>query len=330
MPSNHHHDFNPFSPDALNSVETIDVLPHSNAFEHVMFDNKISRTSSYEYAHKDNDLEDTNPLIIDVEVMGNYFPTQLKGIFPDLEYVIEQLQIVQTEADEGERTSISFFANGTQHSARIENGAAFYRTSNQHLEPVEYQIDPDNVTALIASMLYAKQYDPTDTVKKPIALADPFILTERNPRIALIEQLVVTLGDFCGNSKVVTQSMFDSPTSEPIVATLISREYPDKSSVENTLTFNELTFLDKYPASVETTMIQNMVNIEEATSSEAIGKHPEIYAEQRSITLSDHGIQFPVSEIISSETDYLRWAKTCVSFMSSIKTQMINYKYLDD
>jgi hypothetical protein len=330
MTINHYHDFNPFSPDALSSVETIAVLPHSNAFEHVMYDNKINRTSTYEYAHKDDDTEDTNPLIIDVKVMENYFPTNLKGIFPDLEYVIEQLQIVQSETTESEKTSMSFFANGTRHSASIENGTAFYRTFNQYLEPVEYEIDPDNVTALIASMLYAKQYDPTETVKRPIALADPFILTERNPRIALTEQLIVTLGDFCGNSEVVTQSMFDSPTSEPIVATLISREYPDKSSVENILTLNELTVLNDYLASVETTMIQNVVNVEDATSPVAAGKHSEIYAEQRSITLSDHGIQFPVTEIISSKTHYDRWAKTCVSFMSSIKTQMINYKYLDD
>jgi hypothetical protein len=324
------HDFDPFSEESLDSVETIAFLPDSMAFENVMYDYRINRTSLYEYSHKKDDIEDSNPLIIDAKLMQSSFPDDLKGAFPDVEYVIEQLQIIQTETSESYGTSVSFLANGTHHTASIENGSATYRTYNQHLEPVQYEIEPDAVTALVASMLYAKQYDPTEHTQAKVSLVESYIHTDRNPQIALMERLILTLGNFCGSSEVKTQSIFDNPSSEPIVATLTSREYPDKSSVTNTLALNEIGVIEDNLMSIETTMFQNVVNIEESTRFIQAGKHSNRYAEQRSVAISEHGIPIPKSELIDPDAQYLEWAQTCVSFMNLIRIPMSVYIELDD
>jgi len=325
-----HHDFDPYNETSFDAVEMIEFLPDSIAFEHVMYNNRLDRTTKYEYAHSEDtdNPEDVDPLIIDHKLMLGQFPEELRGAFPEIEYTIERLEITQAATQEDAMTSLSFFANGRPHAATVTNTTASYETINEYMEPVRYEVSPEAITGLLATFLYAKQYDPDLTSQNPMELVESSILTERDPLVDLNERIIMSLGNHSGHSSTETRAMFDSPTHIPIVATLMTIEFPDRSASTNTLALNEIDEIQDMPTSVETTLYQSIVNIEQESPILGSGKITNRYAEQRSMVLSS--LPVTSSEYITPKDNYERWVRTCTTFKNLIAAQMSQYAELDN
>ena len=320
--------FEPYSEKSLKAVEDIEFLPDSIAFEHMLYNNRLERTATYEYSHTKSDNKDNDPLVIDPSLMVSQFPEALRGLFPEVSYTIEQLVVSQTEGVNNAVINLSFLANGTAHSVVVTEGLARYETVNDFLDTVVYTFSPEAITGLIASFVYAKQYDPTQTPHAPIELIESVIDTERDQQLDLIERMIMTLGDHSGQAKTETRALFDNPSGAPIIATLTNKEFPDKSAKGNTLVLSELGDINDLPTSVETTLYQNIVDLEEESSILGAGRLTNRYAEQRSMVLS--ALPFPTSELIDPDTHYARWAKTCSTFLKIIKKPMRPYAHLDE
>lgn len=323
------HDFDPFSKESLNAVEMIEFLPDSIAFEHVMYDNRLSRVSTYEYNHNEEtgSLEDLEPLVINPALMVTQFPQALKDAFPEVEYTIEQLKIEQTETKKDHVLALSFYANSRPHLAVIQDGVSYYETVNEDNEPVMYAIEPEAIIGLIASFLYAKQYDPEKSSQNAIELVESNMFMPRDPKIDLLERIIMSLGDHSGYAGTQTTSVFDNPFDTPIIATLVNIEFPDKSASMNKLVIDEVEDIKDMTTSVETTLYQSIMNIEQKSSLLETGKIDHQYAEQRSMVLSS--LSLPTSEFISSRENYNRWVLTCTAFMNLIKIPMSVYYELD-
>ena len=334
MNPKHHAEFDPYSDKSLRSVEMIESLPMSSAFEHVMYDNLLDRTTQFKYAHSEDTADDKDPLTIDPDLMVDQFPEQLRSIFPAASYTIEQLRVQHIEmgnaaaADEQNNTTLemSFRANQTIHSLSVKEGVAEYLTTNEALEDVTYLFTPEVATALLAAFVYAKQYDPLKRL--PIELSPSTIHTERNAQTDLLECLIMTLGDHTGHSNRRTRAIFETPSGSAVIATLDEHEFPDKSAAHNTLLLSEFNDINNIPTSVETTLFQNVVTIEVGMGLIQPGQLASRYAEQRSTTLS--AIALTASEYIDPKSNYERWARTCTTFRKAIKKPMKAYAYLDE
>jgi hypothetical protein len=322
--------FDPYSEKSLDAVKEIEFLPDSIAFEHVMYANRLERTVCYEYSHNEDnekDPTDLDPLFVDPSLMISQFPTELKDTFNDTEYIIEELRISQTETSTSNSTEISFIANGIPHKANIVQGVAIYETVNESMEPVTYRLAPEVITGLVASFLYAKQYSPKSPSQNAIELVEPAIFSPRDERIALTEQMIMSLGNHSGLSFTKTRSLFDNPSTVPIVATLMNIEFPDKSAAMSTLTLNEIDEVKDMETSSATVLSQSIVSIEKEVQYLEIGKITHRYAERRSMVLS--ALALTTSEFITPHDDYGRWAHMCTTFLKLIKIPMSVYHELD-
>jgi hypothetical protein len=329
------HMFDPYSPEVLDYVERVEALPHSIAFEHAMFEHRLDRTVSFDYAHdKDENGEvldtDLQPFVIEPTLMFTQFPEQLRPSFPDIGYTIERLQIQQIDTPDALHLEMAFIANGTPHHFKVDKGKssnfAQHETVNEQLEPVLYSVSHEAVAGLIATFVYAQQYDPLQP-SRSIELSDTTLTIERDPITALTEQLVMTLGDHTGHSSTTTRGVFENPKGPPVIATLIEREYPDKSGAGSDLTLVEINDVNDIPTSTETNLHQNVINIEQGTPIVPPGQIAARYAEQISSVLKTPGLRF--SEYIDPDLHYQRWARTCTAFMKLIRKPMRRYAHLD-
>ena len=326
MSSSQHADFDPYSNESLQTVEIIEALPHSSAFEHVMYDNRLSRTVTYEFSHKGEDMTDRDPIIIEPGLMLSQFPEPLRDVFPMISYSIQQLEARQEESKEGTSFYLQFIANDIPHSVSINNGTATYVTMNESMEHVEYHFEPEVIIGLLAAFVYARQYDPL-TPDTMIELAEATIHSPRDPRVGLVERLLMTLGDHSGRAIIETQSVFENESGSPIIALLKDQEFPDKSTTASTLLISEVNEINNLTPSVETTLYQNIVNVEQGTEILPTGQLTSRYAEQRSTVFTFPTI--PTSEYIDPDLNYARWVRTCGTFLSIIKKPMSQYDYLD-
>lgn len=322
-----YHEFDPYSEESLRIVEEVEALPFNQAFEQLLYDNRIDRVTAFEYAH-DNDIEyDATPLVIDHDVMQLRFPESLRGIFPDDQYTIEQLRIVQSEIGFGVAGSVlpqttlamSFWTHECEHFVTIKEGVATYETKNESLDDTSYTFEPEAIIGLIAAFVYAKQYDP-EHPKQPIRLTQSSIEVFRDPRVAFVEQLIMTLGNFTGNSTIQTQAMFENAHGSPILATLVENESPLKSTISNQLVLNEIDETDDLTTSTETEVIQHIVNMSDTHTFEHVGQLRHYFAEQRSTVLSP----FPLTstEYIDPKRNHARWVSICASFLNAIKNPL--------
>ncbi|HJM04670.1 MAG TPA: hypothetical protein QF549_03515 [Candidatus Saccharimonadaceae bacterium] len=330
-----HHEHDPFSDESLKIVQAVEALPHSRAFEHLAYKNLVDRTAVYVYPHGEDSATDENPIKIDASLMASQFPEPLKGIFPSIDYTIEQLSIRQTETKRTPRSKtvhasldINFYANGAPHSISVENGKVTYATINEHLDKVVYTtLEPAAITGLIAAFLYAQQYEPTGA-EQPIELEEPAIITKRDPLTSLNEQIIMTLGDHDGRSTVTTRALFEKPDQPSLLVTLKEQEYPDKSAVATQLFVSEVLDINELTTASDTTLHQNIVNVEQGNDIIPVGKLEKRYAEQHTSILSK--IALSASEYIDPVHDYARWSQTCRSLYAIIKDQLKSHAYLDE
>lgn len=262
-----HSDHDPFSKESLDAVESVEALPFSTAFEHVMFEARLDRTVSYFYKTKPVeegegfDPTDIDPLVLEPGIMLGFFPEYLRPIFPGLAYTIEQLEAQQIESQEGWVLQIHFKANGIEHQLHTTRSGTLYSTLNESLEPVSYNFPLETSVGLLASFTYARQVDPVQN-RFSVELSEPKISIGRDTTAGLVEQILMTLGEHSGHSASETRALFETATGDPILATLRDEEYPDKSKTENSLYISEIVDANSITTSVETTLYQDIVNID--------------------------------------------------------------------
>lgn len=321
-----HNPFDPFSPESLNTVEQIEAIPHSKAFEHAIYDNKLTRTARYEYDHYQGEDADRQPILIDPNLMITQFPEPLRDVFPKIAYSIERLQIEQIEKEDETTLRLQFSADQTNHTATIENGIVRYVTTNEALDEVVYEFEPETIIGLMATFVYARQYDSTSSSAR-IELTESSLYTPRGAHVELTERMVMTLGDHSGHASTETLAIFENASGSPIVAVLKDREYPDKSAVATTLQLDRLDEFNDHLTSTETKLYQNTVNVERGTIFMDPGELTERHVEQRSTTLSSTPLL--ASETFYPDHDHARWVQTCRSFLEVIEQPMATYAELD-
>jgi hypothetical protein len=211
---------------------------------------------------------------------------------------------------------MSFWTHQSEHAISIQDGVALYTTENQELEPVTYTFTTEAIIGLVSAFVYAAQYDP-ESPNNAIELADSSITAIRDPRATLIEQLIMTLGNFRGKSTLATRAFFEQPNGSPIVATLEEQEVPDKSTVTNELILSEFTEMYGLPTSMETQLKQNIVS---GDASQSFTPEGQQYAEHRSTVLTLNA--FTAFERIDPKTNYPRWVSTCATFLKTIQEPM--------
>lgn len=322
-----HCDHDPFSESSLNTVEAVEALPLSAAFEHLLYDSRIDRTTSYFYTRQsDDDRSDKDPIILEPPLMIGFFPDSLRKIFPGFSYTIEELEAQQIDTKDARTLTIQFLANGIFHSIISSADQATYSTYNEANEPVAYKVAPEAATGLLASFVCSRQYDPL-TGRLDLELAEPLIYGKRDHQAALIEQILMTLGDHSGQSITETRAVFDTLGGVPLIATLRDEEFPNRSKTNTNLSLNELVEAQELITSIETVVKQNLVNIEEGNIYIKPGLLENRYAEQSFATLNP--LSLTTKEYIDPAAHYPRWVRVCRAFLGVIEGPLKPYSHLD-
>lgn len=293
----HHHSFDPFSDETINAVETVEALPFSHAFERVMYDARINRTS--EHASK-------RPIVLTESFREKHLPQELQGAFYLSSYEINELTVSQSEdADGAAAIDISFLANKIRHNVHSEHGTATYHVESHAQETKPIVIDVDSVIQLLGTLAYASQFDERNP-EAIFRMAESHLQLPRNIQTSLVERLIMTLGNHDGSSAITTTSLFESDP-DVLVAKLIERETPSESIIQNQLDLTSMSFAD-------TKLFQDRTNVFTKTSSDT--RFAERYTDE-------------VPELIDPKEDYLDWAKICVDFLSIVKKPLDAYSDLD-
>jgi len=302
-PPNAASDFDPFSPQAIESVQTIESLPYSHAFEHTMYDQAVRRTASHVMVE---------PIKLSPTILHGKFPDKLHAIFPSAEYAISTLVATQIEDldTKSTRIELSFDANGLHHEVHTENDKTIYKTENYNGDPLIYQFGISEAIALLATFVYARQFDENNPMS-PIDLIDHTLAVPRDASTTLVEQLLMTLGDYDGNSEICTESMFETADGV-FIAKFVEGEKPHMSHLHNRLELTQLSFTDL----ADTILHQNTVNVKRESDT-----YETQYAERYNTTTPD---------LIDPRHDYEEWAKICQDFLVAIGPNLEIYKYLDE
>lgn len=301
----------PSSLSLIERVEQVEALPHSRAFEHVMYDNRLSRSVRYDMQRS---------FSIHESLMQTQFPEELRDIFPDKSYIIEQLQAEQVEDRDSAYTDVSFLANGTKHRLHSEDGHTIYETKNIALEEVRYTLSLESILGLLATFTYAQQFDKAE-LGSSIELSENNLMVLRDPQVSLTEQIIMTLGNHDGVSCTETTAIFEGKNGTPIVAKLREQEKPHLSSLHNNLELTQLQLDDATPETLETTIYQKVVD------ASAIRVEAQ-YAERQIVSLESGPVDVP--ELIDPEQNYDEWSHICDEFLSSIQNELDIYRYLDE
>lgn len=299
---------NHFLPEMMDRVKTVESLPDSHAFEQVMYENHLIRVTE----HKMMD-----PITLSPTLLNGKFPKEVKDIFPASEYAIEDL-IVQQTKNAGTLTpslEMSFTANGTPHSLHTEGDSSVYETENYNNDKLTYTLSRGASIGLLAALVYARQFDE-QYPKAPIDLEESLLGIPRSADEALVEQLIMTLGNRDGTSAISTTALFGTANGG-LVARLIEGERPNMSIRMNRIELTRLVSLEDTSTRNNTTIHEALVNIKTETS------RAEHYFAER-YTSSD------VPDIIDPKYDYEEWSKICNEFFTAIKGELDKYAYLDE
>lgn len=293
-----HHSFDPFSDETIDAVETVEALPFSHAFERVMYDTRINRTS--EHVSK-------RPIILTEAFREEHLPQELQGVFYLSSYEIDKLTVSQSEdADGATIVDMTFLANKIQHSVHSEHGTATYHVESHAQETRPIVIDVDSAIQLLGALAYASQFDERDP-EATFRMAESNLQLPRNLQTSLVERLIMTLGNHDGSSTITTTSLFESDP-DILVAKLIERETPSESVIQNQLDLTSAAFAD-------TKLFQDRTNVFAIDSSDI--RFAERYTDV-------------IPELIDPKEDYPEWAKICVDFLSIVKTPVEAYSDLDE
>lgn len=300
----------PITSELLDCAQAIEHLPLSTAFEHAMYEQSFLRKATHVAR---------SPITLTTTIINGKFPDTFSAMFPREEYSIENLTITQTELNENETKPttlliMAFTSSGTPHYLTVEDSQGTYSTQNTYGDEVTYDISSSDATALIASFAYARQFSAT-TRPSTFTLAEQSLqVARKDSEAALREQLITTLGNFDGESRIETVASFPLG-SETMIATLIEEEHPDASNVSNSIELSKLRssdMLDEYVTAIH----QHHIDLE---------KLSETFDQQYAIQTSRDN-----EHLIEPEKDYTEWATLCSEFLPAISPYLEKYALLEE
>jgi hypothetical protein len=296
-----------FTPEALERVEQVEFLPYSHAFERVMYDNRLTRTTT----HTMDELLRVPEKILENE---NY-PALIDTLIPSAHTDITDLVIHSTDPSNGESLlTLSFYADGLKrHVISTDDGSKITAETYADRDITMHIKQSDVGLRLLASFVFARQYDERDP-DAPLRLRDNDRALPRDDKTITTEQLIMTLGELDGSSTIETTSLISSHSST-LIATLTEKESPTFTEVGSKL---ELSHLTK-AVPEETDLHQTITN---ETSAVKEGRIEDRFAEKRSID--------EVLRVIDPKQNHDEWAIVCDEFLEAIEDDLATHAHLDD
>lgn len=292
----------------LARVETVEALPHSEAFEQLMYDHRARRSAYH--------AMDT-PLTIPDRFLQADIPEEVRACLPATRPVIEHLAISQTELIDVPATlEISFTSRDCRHVLVTQDEQTRYRVENIDGDTNDYAFDSDIGSKLLASLLYVRlqthdSVSPADNA--PITYSTSTLELPRPTIVSEREMFIRALGDFDGESGVETVSTFQTG-DKVLAAKLAEIERPTVSGLQSTLELSQVddltdisTLFDDKP---HTDLHQNFA------SNTLVGIPADLairYAEQHIDGESHH---------IDPKGDFAKWAQTCDEFLTVIEDEI--------
>lgn len=291
-----------------NAITAVEHLPASQAFEQVMYDHLVERRVLH--------TSDT-PIVFKPELLQANFPKELKDCFVFTHnFTVDEFRTDHTlrRDDKGilhYTAKAAFSVNSAQYQMNLNNGLDASMSITTEHGTARTVIAPTSYTALVASILYAIECPHTgsaDAVLHP----DPLLFRRSDlPHDeALLEQILVTFGDFTGETTTMTTSLF--PAAEASFhAELISVENPRLSGVQSALHIAPLsndTFID-------TSLEQREVN-------SGTQQFSHRFAEVVDIVNSSKATIFP--------EDKEEWSQVCLDFYSHISPLLTKYEQTEE
>ncbi len=298
----------------LEAIDSVQSLPDSQAFEQVMYDNLCQRTVHFA-AEK--------PIVFDPALLATQFPEQLRDVFifsHNFNFSsFEAVQLLQQD-DTGKPERFGrmvFTVNDIEHSFTTDGITATLEAKTPN-GPSKCTYPDALFTALLASVGYAMQYDRAHP-QKAIELSEDPLLRRRDcgdPMMteALIEQIIMTMGEFQGKSSTTTISLFD--IGEKIIqAKLRSIENPRVSGVQSDISLAELSLA---PAD-EILLTQN------------ISQDPSRKLELRQAKIARHVLaETPPEPDFITPDQPKEWAEICQKFSRHIDPLLKPYQEIEN
>jgi hypothetical protein len=309
-------------------VRRVESLPDSYAFENLMWEKMVRRT--------------TNSTIHEIDITPAYFqygnygwPIELDGMLPldNTESALEidsfhaTLTQTQDQSTRNHLVDISFKAGSFDRKITHDGNVCFYEIIGAETSR-KRQISDTTPLRLLTAILASQQFDENDPHSQSLTL-DPDVtpeLQQREPSehmAALYEQLIFTLGHHSGESEVETRSIFNTKDGF-IEATLSKSETSTRTDRKSRLS---LTKVDTKKTLSLFNNIQQirpiMRNHPSFLKKEAIDDiiHATIYAERISLD--------GIIEIIERNGNYNAWSKVCREFWTVISPDMTRLGHFD-
>ena len=334
MDAYHHNNSESFSEETLEAIANVESLASSLSFEQTMYDNRLSRVAVYDHDSQpeNSQLPHLESIMLPPFYTNTHFPPELQDSFVDSIYEISNIQAKLTDLKDQTRLEFSFNANGDPHHfvANTIDGqtVSLYTKTNNNGEFVQYEVSDELPLSMLSALALAQQH-AINGEDQPIELDESVVSLDRDPTTDLAERIITTMGNFTGRSQIETSSLFEDPAGgTPIVATLKSAEYPDKSTADSTLNLSEISGSIEIVNS-STTLTQRLSNLEVGDELAPVGTTAIRYAVQEDTVIS-RANSLPVIQEFDPDLDYAEWGRICKRFNGIVAVATKSYRYLDD
>ncbi len=292
-----------FVADSLDEIETIESLPHRQAFEQVLYDNRLYRQIGYTA---------NQPIPISPQLLGSAFPNQLRDLFitDAPAFTFDDLTAAQlTDGDGNSELAMRFRVNDRGFTAVTDGPTALFATTNLDGSPVKHSFDRQSAVALIAALFYAKLYSINPKYK--MDLYDDPLLIERDPDTMLVEQILLSLGNLDGQTTIETAAIL--PTDDGFIGTVLRQtEKPHLSGINHELR------LTSGSLATATSLHQRSVSVISPDTPRLDNQFANIVVDS----------PFKVEHTINPREDPEEWTSLCLELYALIEPEIRRYESL--
>lgn len=299
----------------LDAAEKVDHLPHSQAFEQIMYDN-----CQYRYSR----FESQRPIVIGPRVFKSQFPEEVKSHLAssnsltldnlEVSYLFQPVDEQVEELLQEQTAKLKFEADGTDYFLNWDGKTTTMGIVKTDGSTCEAQLDEYVFNGLLASIVYADQYEDSSPEKALTLAEDPLLKRKTNDN-ELLESMIMTLGNTSGTSFTATSSLF-SVGSKIIQANLLVRETPTVNSINNMISLSELTL----GQATDSTLHQNEATL--LPLPKLTNQYIELF--NRDSFTPEAGNVVP--ELITSENSFFEWGERCQDFIGHIGPLLEKYE----
>lgn len=298
----------------LDAIDDVEQLPHSQAFEQVMYDNAHTRYARF---------ESESTVTIGPKLFKSQFPEAVKDYFVssnslEIDDLVVSYLSQRFEDDHpclrfDYRGKMTFKVNDTEYTVTEYDNCTVISIVSESGRVSEVAVGKNEFIAMLASIVYATQYDMANPDKNIYLMQDPLIQRADSDE-ALVECMIMTLGSTTGASSVRTTSVFES-NGKVLQAELLIRETTRISGINNTLGLSEITLRP----TIEPTLHQNVV------STPALGRLTSQYFELCTRNGLDAEARQDEDTLIVTPDNIETYGNNCLEFNSIIGPMIAEY-----